>query len=120
MMLLELCLLALPTGTVTVTLPTEARVSGMEIRLGDIATISGADPVQVALVEAVELGYVPAPGYSRLFGREYLVRDVHARIESVEVVFAGAAQCRVYPRTELVRAADLRARCETATTSLRT
>jgi flagella basal body P-ring formation protein FlgA len=99
---------------VTVTLPAEAHVTGTEIRLGEIARVSGADAERVARVEAFDLGYVPAPGYSRLLGRDYIARDLRARLHDVEVVFAGQSRCRVFPLVETLAARVLRAEAKAA------
>ena len=61
-----LILATLLLSNITVTLPAEASVEGSEITLGQIATITGADPEEVARIAAIELGYAPSPGFTRV------------------------------------------------------
>ncbi len=82
---------------VTVSLPMEAEASGLEVELGEIAQVLGADAGLVERVRTVELGCAPAPGYSRLF-RAARIRELLAReLPGVDVRFAGHAACRVRP-----------------------
>jgi flagella basal body P-ring formation protein FlgA len=92
---------------VTVALPMEAESFGTEIELGEIATVTGDDPVQVALVEAVELGYAPSPGYSRLLHAARILEVVERRAPGTEVRFTGQRACRVRPKVEEVTETSL-------------
>lgn len=85
---------------VHVTLPVEARVAGVEIRLGDVAQVTGDDPLEVARVRAVSLGYAPAPGHSRLLNALRIANEVTAREPGVDLVFDGVGACRVFPEVE--------------------
>lgn len=85
---------------VRVTLPVEARVAGVEIRLGDVAQVSGDDAREVALVRAVPLGYAPAPGHSRLLNALRIAEEVGTHAPGVSLVFDGVGACRVWPQTE--------------------
>lgn len=93
---------------VTVTLPMEARVPGTEVTLGQIATVTGDDPDEVAAVEAVHLGYAPMPGYSRLFHAVRLAQVVQ-RETGLRVLLAGDRACRVWPLSHRIPAAELSA-----------
>ncbi len=83
-------------GGVTVTLPMEARVRGTEITLGELATVTGDDASAVARVAAVELGYAPMPGHSRLF-QALRLEQIVERDLGLDVRFAGDATCRAWP-----------------------
>lgn len=87
---------------VTVTLPAEAKVAGTELSLGAFATVECEDPALAARVQALALGYAPAPGYSRVLEAAALLRQVRAIAPGVEVKLAGATTCRVIPSTEQV------------------
>lgn len=91
--MLTLCLL-LVSG-VSVTLPAEARVAGAEIRLGAIARVEGDDPVAVARVLELELGYAPSPGYSRLLARWKIEQLAAERLPGLTLTFAGEPAVRV-------------------------
>ncbi len=104
MLTLQLLLLA---GGVSVDLPIEAEATGTTITLGEIATLSGDDPETIKAISGVELGYMPAPGYSRTLQRWKLERAVSIMAPDVEVNWTGEAACRVSPAVETVQATDL-------------
>lgn len=92
---------------VTVTLPMEAEAAGMEVELGEIAEVVGSDAELVARVRAVELGYAPSPGYSRLF-RAFKISELLAReLPGVDVRLVGHAACRVRPEVLRVAPAEI-------------
>lgn len=103
MLLTALCLLA----GVRVTLPVEARVAGVEIALGDVATVTGENPGEVARVRAVSLGYAPAPGHSRLLNALRIAEQVGAREPGIALVFDGVGACRVFPQVEALPGARI-------------
>ena len=82
MLTLQLLILA---GGVSVELPTEAEATGTMITLGEIAEVTSADPAALAAVNGVELGYMPAPGYSRTLQRWKIERAVALAAPDVEV-----------------------------------
>ncbi len=43
-----------------------------DLRLGDVAKVSGDDALEVERVRDIDLRYVPSPGYSRLLHRARL------------------------------------------------
>ncbi|MCH2106015.1 MAG: flagellar basal body P-ring formation chaperone FlgA [Planctomycetes bacterium] len=104
MLTLQLLLLA---GGVSVDLPTEAEATGTMITLGEIAEVTGDDPSALAAINAVELGYMPAPGYSRTLQRWKIERAVSLAAPGVEVNWAGEKACRVYPAVEMISATAL-------------
>ncbi len=91
--MLTLCLL-LVTG-VSVTLPAEARVASAEIRLGAIARVEGDDPVAVARVRELDLGYAPSPGYSRVLARWKIEQQAAEHLPGLTLSFAGEPAVRV-------------------------
>ncbi len=102
-----LATLLLSFGSVTVELPAKVEASGLNLRLGDIAQVTGEDAAEVERVRDLDLGYVPAPGYSRLLYRARLVQLVKPKLPGVDITFAGSTKCRVSPRTRLVTVAEL-------------
>ncbi|HVS20096.1 MAG TPA: flagellar basal body P-ring formation chaperone FlgA [Planctomycetota bacterium] len=101
---------------VHVTLPVEAHVAGVEIRLGDVARVSGPDAAEVARVREVSLGYAPAPGHSRLLNALRISEEVRARAPGVDLIFDGVGACRVWPQVEALPGARIE---ETARAALR-
>src|SRR5262245_60225235 len=104
-------MLALVTGAmaagVTVTIPVEAKVKGTEIELGEVAQVSGLDPELVERVRAFELGYAPAPGFSRLLTSDGIRAELAKQIPGVDVRVAGERACRVWPELEELSPARL-------------
>jgi len=98
-----ICKILLGVG-VTITLPSEARVHGTEMNLGAVAQVACDDPALAARVQALTLGYVPAPGFSRVLDAAQLARQVRAISPGMELKFEGARTCRVLPKTELIQA----------------
>ena len=100
------------SGAVTITLAMEAYARGTEVELGEIAQIVGAEEALVKTVQAIELGYAPAPGYSRLFRADRILATVKREVPLADVRFAGQRAVRVFPAVEqisgdeIVRAAN--------------
>jgi flagella basal body P-ring formation protein FlgA len=84
----------------TVTLPVEAKVKGTEIELGELCQVSGLDGELVAKLRALELGYAPAPGFSRLLTAERIRAELAKALPGVEVLVTGERACRVWPAIE--------------------
>jgi flagella basal body P-ring formation protein FlgA len=104
-----LALLDGPRLEVTVTLRAEAHVTGTEVELGEIASVTAADPVRVAQLEAFELGGAPAPGYSRLFVAERVQEELERRLALSGLRMAGERACRVFPAVEQLPADEIEA-----------
>jgi flagella basal body P-ring formation protein FlgA len=85
---------------VTVTVPVEAKVKGTEIELGELAQVAGLDEELVARVRALELGYAPAPGFSRLLTAERIRADLARLLPGIEVRLTGERACRVWPQVD--------------------
>ncbi len=103
MMLLPTLLLA----GVTITLPEEASVLGSEISLGEIAAIDGAKPDQLERLEASQLGYAPAPGYSRVLQDWKIQGQLVKAFSDVEITVTGARACRIRPKVATVKGTEL-------------
>jgi flagella basal body P-ring formation protein FlgA len=87
----------------TVTLSVEAHVRGTEIELGEVARIAGLDPALVERVRAIELGYAPAPGFSRLVTLDRIRDAVRRALPDADVRLDGEHACRVWPEVEEIR-----------------
>ncbi|RLA87088.1 MAG: flagella basal body P-ring formation protein FlgA [Deltaproteobacteria bacterium] len=97
--ILSVLILFVLTGTVwgmtVVMVPPEARVEGDWIRLGDIATIQGDDPLKVKELRGVVLGRSPLPGTCRYLRRS----QIQASIRGVDLFCP--------PRVKVVRASQV-------------
>jgi len=94
-------------SSVTITLSGEAVVSGAEISLGEVATVSGEDAVLVTRLEGLSLGYAPAPGYTRTFPSWKVEALLRGEAPGLDLEFAGERACLVSPRTTRIAGADL-------------
>lgn len=110
--MLQLALLMF--GGVTVDLPAEKNVQGTEMTLGQIATVRGDDPAEVARVEGLALGYAPSPGYSRVIQRWKLIDVAKKELVGIEVAFQGQAACRLWPETAVVTGLSLQEKAKVA------
>jgi len=95
--------LLLTFGGVTVKMPDKIHSAGVNLRLGDVAQVTGEDEALVAKVQDLDLGYMPAPGYSRLLHRGQLKVSLEGAIEGLEVTFMGRPQTRVYPKSQTIQ-----------------
>lgn len=102
-------LLLLGGGSVSVNLPLEATSSGLELAVGDIATITGDDPSLVARVRSASLGYAPAPGYSRVLRADLIQASLRSALPGVELLVTGAPRCRVSPAVTVLTGAAIQA-----------
>lgn len=89
-------------SSVTVTLPPTADVRGTEVALGEFATVVSEDASLASRFEEYDLGYAPAPGFSRLFDAARLEQKLELHFPGVDVRFTGSTACRVVPATETV------------------
>jgi len=92
---------------VTVTLPVETKVKGTEIELGELAQVAGLDGELVAKVRALELGYAPAPGFSRLLTADRIRAELSKAMPGLEVRVTGERACRVWPALEEIAPARI-------------
>lgn len=99
-------------GGITITLPMEARVRGTEVRLGTIADVRGADAELVERVRAIDLGYAPAPGFSRLLQESWLRQRIERSVPELQFEFLGQPATRVWPLVERIPPERLRQTAE--------
>jgi flagella basal body P-ring formation protein FlgA len=100
MLLALLSVSAVLAAGVTVTLPPEAKVKGTEIELGEVCLVTGADAALVERVRALELGYAPAPGFSRLLTAAHLAAELARALPEVQASVVGEKTCRLWPELE--------------------
>ena len=105
-MITTLATLLLATG-ITVTLPEQTKVSGTDMKLGDIAVVRGDDAELVEQIRGLNLGYAPAPGYHRTFRQWKLQQDVEEAFPGTEVAFAGSPVMRIFPETATISAGEI-------------
>ena len=115
--MIALQLLLLTVG-VSVELPAEAEAMGTTITLGEIATITCDDPQTLESLSSIELGYMPAPGYSRTLQRWKVEQAVAINLPNVEVKWTGEAACRIAPAVETIAAETLYETARTVVGSL--
>jgi flagella basal body P-ring formation protein FlgA len=106
--------------SITIALPDKAHVRGNEIKLGEIATIQGADAADAERLAQLQLGGAPAPGYMRVFRKADIETRVRSVLPRAEIVFTGAETCRVEPELQTVRGDELRAAADEALRALLT
>ncbi len=99
----------LALGAVTITLPARADIRGTEVELGEIATIATDDAALLKRFEEFDLGYSPAPGFSRLFDSRRLADRLVGSFPDVKIQFAGESQVRIHPKTQTVLADEITA-----------
>ncbi len=99
-------------GGITVVLPAETRVRGTELSLGAVAQVRGDDAALVAKAKALELGWAPAPGYTRVLQRWQIEQKLAALVGTAGVQFEGSAACRIAPETSRVAASELSTKAE--------
>jgi flagella basal body P-ring formation protein FlgA len=99
---------------VTVTLPLRSEVRGTEIELGEVALVTGLDAEEVEVVRAFDLGYAPAPGFSRLLTAERIRQALVRQMPNANIRVTGERACRVWPQTDeiLPEALETTARAE--------
>lgn len=89
-------------AAITIVLPMEAEVRGSEIELGEVATIQGATAEELALLEDLELGRTPTPGYSRVLTPADVQAHVRRVLPGAEVTYAGRRACRIELATHAI------------------
>jgi flagella basal body P-ring formation protein FlgA len=85
----------------------EVHVRGTELAVSSVARVDGPDASLVARVAAVDLGYAPAPGYSRLLFGATIQEILARRVPDVVVRVVGERACRVWPETVELAAREI-------------
>lgn len=94
--------------TVRATLRERAVVRGLDLRLGDIADVTGVDTVTVTKARQLSLGKVPAPGRARLLGKETLRGLIAAAAGMrMDIRIAGALSVQILPETVTLSADEV-------------
>ena len=107
-------LLLLCGSGVSVVLPAEAKSTGLEISVEEIAKVEGDDPAAVARVREASLGYAPAPGYHRTLRADLLSAALKRALPDVQVQVSGAPRCRVTCSTVTVKGTTITAEASKA------
>lgn len=102
----------------TVVLPSEARVRGAELSVGALAEVRGDDAALVERVKALELGWAPAPGYSRTLQRWQVEQKLAAAFPGTTLTVEGSQVVRITPQTLKLSGSELRTRAESELRSL--
>jgi len=92
---------------ITIELKHESMAYGTEIELGEIASLSGGTPEELASAKALELGYVPAPGYSRVLRSDRIQLLFERKLPGIKLSFAGEGATRVYPAVSRVSGVEI-------------
>ena len=82
-------------GGITVDLPPSVQVRGIELRLGDVAVITGEDEDAIRRARLLVLGQTPTPGRTRQLVRADIVRELGFLLGDVEVTIKGAPLSKV-------------------------
>jgi len=90
-------LFTLCQSDVTVTVPMTANIRGTEVELGEVAKVTGANDELVNRVRALELGYAPAPGYTRVLVTERVREKLYQKLPEIKVTVVGERACRLFP-----------------------
>src|SRR6187397_1183193 len=92
---------------VTLVLPAEQRVAGVEIEVAELGELRGADAETLARLSSFSLGYAPAPGYTRVLQRWQVERELMNAFPAIEITVRGADACRVLPATDTLDASSI-------------
>ena len=99
-------------GGLTVVLQPEARVRGTELALGSVAEVRGDDPALVERAKALELGWTPAPGYTRVLQGWQIEQKLATALAGTSVKLEGSPACRIVPETTRVAGSALLSKAE--------
>lgn len=105
-------------GGLTVVLQPETRVRGTELSVGALAEVRGDDAALVERVKALELGWAPAPGYTRTLQRWQIEQKLQGAFPGTQLQIEGAQVVRVVPQTQKLSGTELRTRAEEELRSL--
>ncbi|QDU86554.1 flagellar basal body P-ring biosynthesis protein FlgA [Planctomycetes bacterium Pla163] len=100
-----LCALLLDGASIV--LSPDASVTGNSIELGEVATITGVDEATRATLAAIDLGYSPSPGYSRLLFAERVAQAITLVQPGFVFEITGSATCKVQPITRIVESSQI-------------
>jgi flagella basal body P-ring formation protein FlgA len=95
-----------------VVLPPQVHVRGTELVLGAVAEVRGDDAALVERAKALELGWTPAPGYTRVLQNWQIEQKLATALAGTNVRFEGSAACRIAPETAHVAGSALAAKAQ--------
>ncbi len=90
------------TGGVTLHLPEKVECRGVSLKVGDVVRVSGEDAELLEKINEVDLGYMPAPSFSRLIDEAYLQTTLEQAFPEETFTFKGNGKTRVYPKTQVI------------------
>jgi flagella basal body P-ring formation protein FlgA len=96
----------------TVVLQPAASVRGTELALGSVAEVRGDDPALVERAKALELGWTPAPGYTRVLQGWQIEQKLATAFVGTSVHLEGSSACRIVPETTRVTGSALLSKAE--------
>lgn len=105
-------------GGLTVILNPEARVRGTELSVGALAEVRGDDTALVERIKTLELGWAPAPGYTRTLQRWQIEQKLQAAFPGTHIKLEGADVIRIAPQTTKLSGSELRTRAESELRSI--
>ena len=105
-------LAALFLGGLVVVLPAQVQVRGTELSLGAVAEVRGDDAALVERAKALELGYTPAPGYTRVLQDWQIEQKLAVAFAGTSVRFEGSKACKIAPETAHVAGSALAAKAQ--------
>jgi flagella basal body P-ring formation protein FlgA len=95
-----------------VVLPSEARVRGTELTLGAVALVRGDDAALVERAKALELGWTPAPGFTRVLQNWQIEQKLATALAGTTIRFEGSQTCRIAPETARIAGSALAAKAQ--------
>jgi hypothetical protein len=93
----------------TVTVPAEGRIRGLEVELGELCAIEGTDPLLVERARALPLGFAPGPGFSRLVTRARIESELARAFPGFQIQVTGERACQVVAELDELTPAALEA-----------
>ena len=111
-MMLASLLLALTgtaSGEVTVHMPEKVNCQGVSLQLADVVRLKGEDTELIAKIGEVDLGYMPAPKFSRAIDQGTVRIALEKAFPETQFKFTGKAKTRVYPKTQVINAQQIEA-----------
>ena len=97
------------SGDVTVHMPEKVECRGVSLRLGDVVRVKGEDAELIAKIEEVDLGYMPAPKFSRAIDQGSVRATLEKAFPETAFSFTGKNKTRVYPKTQIIQAPQIEA-----------
>ncbi|MBK7642612.1 MAG: flagellar basal body P-ring formation protein FlgA [Planctomycetes bacterium] len=105
------------SGLVVVLAP-DVHVRGTELVLGALAEVRGDDAALVERAKALELGWAPAPGYTRVLQGWQIEQKISAAFAGTSIQLEGSRCCRIAPETSRVAGEDLAAKARAELTAV--